>query len=248
MFTSYLTAKNYISLSASYIFDKQVDFLTKRISVDGYLTTSHSPAFSGINDFIKSNYSLMYVTPQIKFDSVTDFSRPQQASKNYFCNLYNKVSGGGTVYFAFSEDVDDSLLNTVIFDQTFNTKLSSITDLNYFNFDITDPFVCTISHTLGQDEFYLAFNPASLNINFAILSGFTGTTDYNRKFYYTYNPKDQSISLQVRIAGQAYQVIRDSSTTRLTLCAVDDIPYTDTRGIFYLTAFYDPILPEVTID
>lgn len=248
MFTSYLTAKNYISLSASYVFDKQIDFLTKRISVDGYLTTSHSPAFSGINDFIKSNYSLMYVTPQIKFDSVTDFSRPQQNSRNYFCNLYNKVSGGSTVYFAFSEDVDDTLLNTIIFDQTFNTRLSTLTDLNYFNFDITDPFVCTISHTLGDDEFYLAFNPASLNINFAILSGFTGTTDYNRKFYYTYNPKDQSISLQVRVGGQAYQVIRDSSTTRLTLCTVDAIPYTDTRGIFYLTAFYDPSLPEVTID
>lgn len=248
MFTSYLTPKNYISLSASYVYDNQIDFLTKRISVDGYLTTSHSPALSGINDFTKNNYSLLYVTPQINFDAVTNFSRPQQNSKNYFCNLYNKVSGGDTVYFTFSEDVDDSLLNTVIFDQLFNTTLSALNDLNYFNFDITDPFVCTVSHTLGNDEFYLAFNPASLNINFAILSSFTGTTDYNRKFYYTYNPKDQSISLQVRIAGQAYQVIRDTNTTRLTLCTVDSIAYTDTRGIFYLTAFYDPSLPEVTID
>ena len=248
MFTSYLTPKNYISLSASYIFDKQIDFLTKRISVDGYLTTSHSPVLSGLNDFIKSNYSLMYVTPQINFDRVTNFSRPQQGSRNYFCNLYNKVSGGGNVYFTFSENVDDSLLNTIIFDQTFDTKLSALNDLNYFNLDITSPFVCTISHTYGNDEFYLAFNPASLNLNFAILSGFTGTTDYNRKFYYTYNPKDQSISLQVRIGGQAYQVIRDSSTTRLTLCTIDSIAYTDTRGIFYLTAFYDPTLPEVTVD
>lgn len=247
MFTSYLTSKNYMGLSASYVYDGQLDFLSKRISIDGYLTTSFSPVFSGNKDFFKSNYSLFYLTDTIKFDAITDFQKPNQTQKNVFCNLYNKVSGTNW-YLTFTDVLDDVLLNTIIYDQTFTGKLSTINDLYYFNLDITDPFVCTISHNYKMEDFYLSFNPASLNINFTILSGFTGVTNYNRLFYYTLNSKDNSLLLQVRIGGQAYQVIRDLNTLNLVLCAVEEIAFTDTRGIFYVSAFSEPSFPEVTID
>lgn len=247
MFTSYITSKNYVGLSASYIWDNQIDFLSKRISIDGYLTTCFLPVLSGNKDFFKSNYSLFYLTDNINFDSVTDFKKPNQQQKNLFCNIYSKLSGTSW-YFTFTDELDDSLLNTIIYDQSFTGKLSGLNDLNYFNIDITDPFVCTISHNYKMEDFYLAFNPASLNINFAILSSFTGVTNYNRLFYYTLNLKDNSLSLQARIGGQAYQVIRDVGTRRLALCAVEEIAFTDTRSIFYLSAFSEPTLPEVTLD
>ena len=247
MFTSYITSKNYVGLSASYAFDEQLDFLNKNIAIDGKLTTSFSPVFENTNDFIKSNYSLFHVTKPINLSEITNFDRPFQASKNYFCNIFNKVSGTD-YYLTFTNEVDDALLFTVNYDQTVTSLITGLNDFYYFNFNFTKPDICTISHYYNNNEYFLTFNPANLNINFVILSAFSPLNDYNKNFFYTYNKDTLTLSLQVRIGGRAYQVIRDDTTRRLTLSGVDDIAFTDTRGIFYLTAFFDPQLPEVTVD
>jgi hypothetical protein len=247
MFTSYITSKNYIGLSAAYAYDKQLDFINKNIAIDGALTTSFSPVFSGTNDFIKSNYSLLHVTKPISLVEITDFDRPFQASKNYFCNIFNRVSGSN-VYLTFTNALDEQLFFTVNYDQTVTSLISGLNDFYYFNFDFTKPHICTISHLYNNNEYFLTFNPATLNLNFVILSAFTPLTVYNKDFFYTFNKEDLTLSLQARIGGKAYQVIRDNVTKRLTLSGTDTISFTDTRAIFYLTAFFDPKLPEVTID
>lgn len=247
MFTSYITSKNYVGLSASYAYDKQLDFLNKNIAIDGKLTTSFSPAFSSTNDFVKSNYTLLHVTKPISLAEITNFDRPFQASKNYFCNIFNRVSGTD-FYLTFTNLIDDALLFTVNYDQTVTSVISGLNDFYYFNFNFTKPHICTVSHYYNNNEYFLTFNPANLNINFVILSAFNALNDYNRNFFYTYNQDDLTLSLQARIGGRAYQVIRDNNTKRLTLSSIDDIAFTDTRGIFYLTAFFDPQLPEVTVD
>lgn len=249
MFTSYLSTKNYIGLSASYIYDNQVDFLSKKISIDGRLSTSFSPLFSGSNDFYKSNYSLLFLTKPTKLSEVTTFYEPTNNNKQYFCNVYNYLSGNGQARFlSFSDQIDDSLQFTIIYDHTITGRVSNINDLFYFTFDFSDPFTCTLSHNYANEDYFLTFNPANLNLNFVILSSFTVNNDYNRRFFYTFNKRNQSLSLQVRSGGQAWQVIRDNFTRRFALCAVEDISFTDTRAIFYLTAFAFPEKPKATID
>jgi len=249
MFTSYLSTRNYIGLSATYQFDSQVDFLCKKISIDGRLSTSFSPLFSGSNDFYKNNYSLLFLTKPVKLSDVTVFQEPKNNVRQYFCNVYNYLSGSGQAEFLrFSGRIDDNLQYTLIYDHTFTGRISSVNDLFYFNFDLTDPFTCTLAHNFANQDYFLSFNPTNLNLNFVILSGFSSSTEYNRRFFYTYNKEDNSLTLQVRAAGQAWQVIRDNNTRRLALCAVDSISFTDTRGIFYLTAFAPPKVPKATID
>ena len=124
MFTSYLSTRNYIGLSATYQFDSQVDFLCKKISIDGRLSTSFSPLFSGSNDFYKNNYSLLFLTKPVKLSDVTVFQEPKNNVRQYFCNVYNYLSGSGQAEFLrFSGRIDDNLQYTLIYDHTFTGRI-----------------------------------------------------------------------------------------------------------------------------
>jgi len=246
MYINYLTEANFFGLSANYTFDDNINFENKKIYSDGRLALNIAPVFSGLKDFKKNNFTLMYLTDQINFSGLTDFYAPLQ-NKNLTIGKIICKPGGVTRFLKFDSIIDDEEFLAVNYDQSFNQVLTN-EPLNVFHFIQKSPLMCNIMYFYKNTEYYLNFNPVTLNINFTTLSAFNDLKEYTRNFYYTYNEENKLFTLQCRIQGQAYRVVYNPSTNRLALSTLTDISLSDSRCVFYLTGSKNFFSPEITID
>ena len=100
MLTNFLSTENYKALSASYIFDNQLDYKNYAVGVEGNMSVMLSPVFLELNDFTNNNYSFLYLTKKQNLATITDFSTPTNKEKNIFCTISNDI-GTGRNYLAF---------------------------------------------------------------------------------------------------------------------------------------------------
>ena len=92
MLTSFVTPSNYKGLSASYIYDNQIDFTNKNICIDGNLSTFFSPIFLETHDFNNNNYSFLHLTKPLNLASITDFKTPEKLNNILFGTIYRPVN------------------------------------------------------------------------------------------------------------------------------------------------------------
>jgi len=254
MLTSYITTKNLRPLSSVYLNDMQLDLLNQKICVDGNLNAVYTPLLSSNNDFTNNNYSLLNLTEKIQFEEVANIQIPENKNKIYFgllsLNLDNNSSG--ETYWSFSGIRDDILTNTIYFDQVFTTPASAITDNNFFEFDLTDPSYCTISHMYKDQKYFLSFDPAKgpydqFNLNFVILSGFNDVNNYTRYFNYVYDEAKNLITFFVKTSTKSFQVcvanyrlqFADTTSIQNPLATIGNC-------IFTLSAFKLPSVPRLS--
>lgn len=247
MFVSYLTEANYTGLDALYPYDNNVNFQNIKLNVDGRLSINISPVFSDLKDFKKNNYSLIYLTKQTNLSKLTDFYHTPQDDKTIVGKIFHKTSTGSIKFLKFDAIIDDQEFLSYNYDQSFN-PVGDQEPLNIFHFIKKDSIFCNVMYFYKENEYYLNFNPVTFNINFTTLSAFNELKDYTRNFYYVRDEDSGILALQCRINGLAYRVIYDQGINRLSLSALSAIPVTDTRGLFYLTAFKGFDSPEITID
>lgn len=248
MLTRFLGTNNWQGLSASYIFDDQLDFANNKIQIDGDLTTTFTDILSGISDFKRNNYSHLFLTKPLNFADITDFISPNKVSTVYFGLLAITAENNRDVYVRFTDELDNTFGNYELYDQTVTTRLSSINDFNFFEIDVTDPLVATIAHYYNTKKYYLCFNPTDLNLNLMAEDNFNDVLDYTRRFYYSFDAKNKIFTFQTRYQGMPYSLYRDPATQRLGLTGTSLIPFNDTKKKFKITTFLDPSLPEVTND
>ena len=187
MLTSYITTRNLKPLSSVYTPDEQIDLKNTEISVDGNLDVVYTPILSSNNDFTNNNFSYLNLTSKVNLENITDFKLPNNAEKIYSGTLGIDDFLGVTRFLKFSDARDDILTDVIYYDQTFNTPLSSLTDLNFFEFDFSDATFCMVSHLYSGNMYYLCYDPAKtqndvFNLNFVILSAFNSNNNYTRQF------------------------------------------------------------------
>lgn len=246
MYVNYLTEANYIGLSASYVYDSSVDFKNKKIYADGRLSLNLSPALTNLKDFKKNNYTLLYLTDDVYFSSLTDFYSPAQNNNLIIGRIFNNQANS-IKFLKFDSIIDDREFLAFNYDQSFNPVLND-DPLNVFHFIKKSPLQCNIMYYYKDKEYYLNFNPVNLNVNFTILSAFSDLKEYTRNFYYTYDELNKTFTLQCRVQGTAYRVVLNNTTNRLVLSTIGDIALNDSRCIFYLTGSKSFFPPEITID
>lgn len=252
MLTSYITTKNMLPLSTTYVHDDNFDFLSKEINVDGNLNYVETPLLSSTKDFANNNYSLLHLSEGVNVASITDFAKPENPLKILFGTLSVTDSFGIQRFLEFSDQRDDILTQSVYFDQTFNTPFSGVTDLNFFEFDFTDPSICTVAHLYRGSKFFLCFDPAKAgfdndkNLNFLESTAFNSQNDYTRRFYYNYDEENNLLTLQVRSVGISYQIYINSG--RLNISQGNNIDYNFFNSVFTLSTYKYPTVPELTIE
>lgn len=244
MLTSFLTSRNYRALSASYLYDNQLDFLNFTLPVDGNLNIIVSPIFLETNDFANNNYSFLHLTKPLNLANITDFKVPEKLDNIIFCTIRNNVDR----YLSFTDKGDDFITNTIVYDQILNTPVSGLNDENIFDFDLTNPFYATVGHLYENEQFYLAYNPANYNLNFIVASAFNASNEETKRFVYTFDDSSNTLTLQATIRGIPYYVISENSTYRLLLTATGEFNFNDERRFFRVDKFNSPELPEVTND
>lgn len=245
MYTRFIGSENWKGLSATYIHDNQVDFINNTINIDGNLTTTFSNVLSNVSDFQKNNYSHLFLTQPVDLSVITDFVSPEPTSTICFGTI-SQTFNGVEYFLKFTDQLDATYAFYSIFDIIMDTRLSAVTDLNFFEVDISSLERATIAHYYNGQKYYLCFNPATLNLNMLSLSAFNNVTDYSRQFYYILNKQNKIITFQARVNNAPYTLIRDPSTMRLILTAAEDVSFSNSKRIFTLDTFFDPSLPEIT--
>jgi len=246
MYINYLTETNFYGLSANYVFDNNVDFENKKIYTDGRLALNIAPIFTNLKDFKKNNYTLIYLTDQVNFSKLTNFYVPLQ-NKNITVGKIICKPNNNIKFLKFDSVIDEFEFLAFNYDQSFNS-VQIEEPLNVFHFIQKSPVQCNIMYYYKDTEYYLNFNPVTLNLNFTTLSAFNDLKEYTRNFYYTYNEENKVFTLQCRIQGKAYRVVYNFSTNRLALSTLTDISLNDSRCIFYLSGSKNFFSPEITID
>ena len=255
MLTSYITTRNFKPLSSAYIHDDQVDLLNKGVFSSGNLGAMYTPILSANNDFVNNNFSFLNLTQESRLDDFTNIRIPENKERIYTGTLATTDTNGIIRYFAFAEGRwYNPNTDLIIYNQSFGAALSSRNDLCFFNFDLTDPTYCTVSHLYQNSEFYLFFDPTKApgdlyNIGFAALSGFNEGNDYTRKFYYSYDEQNDLLTLQVKTPATSYQLVR--SFGRMDLQSIDDLNPNiemDENSIFILSAFRIKEFPRLAVD
>jgi len=247
MLTNFLSSENYRALSASYIFDDQLDYKNYLLGVEGNMSVVLSPVFLKLNDFSNNNYSFLYLTKKVNLAIITDFTIPTNKEKNLFCTIYNN-SATTNDYLTFVPQGRLGLTNALIFDQTVSSALSGINDNFVFELNVTDNKYATISHLYRDQRFYLSYNIADLSLSFVAASAFTTTLEPTKKFIYSLDKINNVLTLQTLIKGSAYVVNRDINTSKLKLSAVEAVPFNSSVKYFYIDYFKAPASPEVTND
>jgi len=245
MFTRYLGTENWKGLSATYVHDKQIDFINNTVNIDGSLTTSFTNVLSNISDFKKNNFSHLFLTQPVDLAVITDFQKPEPTSTVQFGTIYSTYNNKN-YHLRFTDELDAPYNYYNIYDQKVDTPLSGLTDFNFFEIDISRKNTATISHLYNEKKYFLNFNPASLDVNFLEESAFNNLLNYTRDFDYTYDVNSKTMTLQIRINANSYTLIRNSSTQRLVLTATKDISFVNSKKIFNVVTFSDPVPPEIT--
>jgi len=253
MLTSYITTRNLKPLSSVYTLDNQLNLHSNRVTVDGNLDVLYTPLLSANKDFTNNNYSLLSLTDNIDLESITDFKIPENKKKIYFGLLGVRDINGIQRYLEFSDQRDDILTDVLYYDQTFNTPQSALNDLNFFEFDLTEPSYCTISKLFKDNQYYLCYDPTkgagdTLNLNFVVLSAFNPTNDETRKFCYNYDEKNNLLTLQVQSRNNPYILYRNNRRLDLTPVNNVDPIFTTNESVFLLSAFQFPGAPEITVE
>jgi hypothetical protein len=244
MLSSFLTSKNYKSLSASYLYDDQLDFLNYEVSVEGNLNIFLSPIFLETNDFANNNYSFLHLTKPLNLANITDFKTPEILNKIIFCTVRNNLGN----YLYFTDKGDDFITQTIIYDQLINGTVSGINDSYFFDLDVTDSYTANLGHLYNNVQFYLAYNPANYNLNFVVASAFNATTEQTKDFVYAFDENTNVLTLQTIIRGITYYVIYDNTTSRLVLTAASGFRFNRPERFFNIDRFSSPAALEVTND
>lgn len=245
MILKYLSNTTFNSLSTNYPYDSDINFQNYKIYAEGRLSLNVTPVFSNLSDFSRNNYSLLYLTNQVKMSEFTDFYSPQ-GNQSIIVGKIATKDNNHFKYLKFDASIDDQEFYTVNYDQSFDQQGLN-EPLNTFVFIKKSETVCNIKYEYAENEYYLNFNPTTLNINFTILSAFDTLKNYTRNFNYVYTNMG-ILTLQCRINGTGYRVLYSPETNRLVLSAVNQIEFTDPRCLLYLTAGPDIFKPEITID
>ena len=250
MLTSFVTPSNYKGLSASYVYDNQIDFTNKSICIDGNLSTFFSPIFLETHDFSNNNYSFLHLTKPLNLASITDFKTPEKLNNILFGTIYNPVDDVNRhLSLTNTPTPTPTGLSQLSFTQTMDVTLSGVANNCIFEVDMINPYLATISNlTTNNNRYYLSFNPSSLSLDFLVLSAFSASNDYTRKFVYTFDKTTRELTLQVRIRGFAYYIINDVNNRKLSLSSTSDIAFNSVRKGFYMDFFDVPTAPEITND
>lgn len=244
MLTSFLTSRNFKGLSASYLYDNQVDFENNKVFVEGNLNIFLSPIFLETNDFANNNYSFLHLTKPLNLATITNFKIPEVLNRIIFCTVKNNLNN----YLYFTDKRDDFLTFTKIYDSLFDGTLSGINDDYVFDLDLTNPYYASFGHLYNDIQYYLSYNPANYNLNFVVASSFNATTEQTKNFVYTFDDDSNTLTLQANIRGIPYYVIHDKNTYRLVLTAANEFNFNSPERYFVLDKFNSPSAPEITND
>lgn len=246
MIVKYLTNTTFRGLSSTYKYDDNVNFKNLQIFADGRLSINVSPVFQDLSDFKRNNYSLLYLTNRINLPEITDFYTPALDNTINIGKIFVKHQNA-TKYLKFDAAIDDQEFLAINYDQSFD-NVGDNEPLNIFHFIKKTDTTCNIMYRYANNDYFLNFNPVTINLNFTVLSAFNDLKEYTRNFYFAQDINTGAFTLQCRIQGTAYRVVYNSQTNRLALSTINDISRTDTRCIFYLTGYNAVLPPEITVD
>lgn len=250
MISQFLTSKTWIGLSASYFYDNQLDFSNTPMYIDGKLSFIKSKILEDSNDFANNNYSLLNLTKKKSISQITDFNSPKNNDKSLMGSIkVNIPSNNYSKFLYFTPLVDEPIYSNIsVFDSIF-IELSGSIDTNFFfEIDMNDPIFATVSHLNNGQKFFLATNPASLNLNFLVASAFDNFNDYTRWFNYAYDRKNNTLILQQRINGIPYLVACDTVKDRLVLSAATLNAFLNDISHLSFNTLFQPESPEITND
>lgn len=248
MQSQFLTTKTWIGLSASYFYDDQLEFASTPVYVDGKLSYVTSKVFENSNDFANNNYTFFSLSKKKPVSQITDFDAPKGNDK-LLMGTFKIIDENFNRNLFFTSFVDEVIYSDIsVYDSIF-IELSGIIDSNFFfEVDFNDPVYATVSHLYNGEKYYLATNPASLNLNFVANSAFDVFNDYSRKFTYAYDNKNNILILQQRINGVPYLVGCNKDIGRLVLSAATLSNFLSATTHLVFETFKSPEFPEVTND
>ena len=244
MLTEFFTSNNWKALSANYTYDNDVNFKNQAIYIDGRMSVSKTPLLSSNYDFKNNNYSLLNISEKVDLKSISDFYVPVEKS-DVEVGTISIAKNGSRQFLIFTDQVDDVLIDTTIYDSIVGGSLSSINDDYFFEVDFNDKIYANVSHIYNNEVYYLAVNPTNLNLNFVIASAFDIFRDYNRDFTYFYNKEKNIFTLQIRIRGFAYYVTVNNNRLVLSATPTNSMVSYDSSSVFYLSSFEEPDSPEI---
>jgi len=242
MLTSFITTDNFKGLSASYLYDSQINFLNNTIAVDGNLTTFFSPIFKETADFQNNNFSFLHLTKPISLSNITDFNLPDNREKTLFCGIKNDFDKFLTIQLPTTDDMPPELAQTMVND------ISGLNSSYFFEIDLTHPFVATVGHLYKNVMYYLCFNPVSYNLRFLKETEFSGGLDNTKFFFYTYDDLSNTFTLQTRIRDLPFSVMYNDSTKNISVTGARDISFTNSNKFFQVKSFELPKPIEITND
>lgn len=248
MQSQYLTTKTWVGLSASYFYDDQLEFSTNPINVDGKLSFVTSKIFENSNDFANNNYTIFNLSKKKSISEITDFSAPKDNDRSLTGTL-KIIDFDYSKNLYFTPFIDELILSNIsVYDSIF-IELSGVIDSNFFfEIDLNDPVLATVSHLYNGEKYFLATNPASLNLNFVAASAFDIFNDYTRKFQYAYDKVNNILILQQRINGTPYIVGCNKNRDRLVLSAATLSNFLSSTTHLIFETFEAPANPEITND
>ena len=248
MQSQFLSTKTWIGLSASYLYDDQLEFANETVNVDGKLGFVKSTILENVNDFSNNNFSILNLTKKRPISEITDFYAPKGNDKSLMGTL-KIIDGNYNKNLFFTSFIDEIILSDIsIYDSIFLELSGSIDSNFFFEVDLNDPVVATVTHLYNGEKYFLTTNPASLNLNFVIASAFDVFNDYCRRFSYAYDTTNNILILQQRINGESYIVGCDKVNNRLVLSAATLSNFLSSTTHLIFETFKQPSSPEITND
>lgn len=244
MLTEFFTSNNWKALSANYTHDEEVNFKNEAVYIDGRMGVSKTPLLSSNYDFKNNNYSFLNISEKVDLKTISDFYVPLEKS-NVEVGTINISTNGQRKFLIFTDQVDDVVAGTIIYDSVIGGSVSAINDDYFFEVDLNDPIYVNVSHIYNNEIYYLAVNPTNLNLNFVIASAFDVFRDYNRDFTYFYNRDRQILTLQIRVRGFSYYVTVNNSRLVLSATPTTSMLSYNSNSVFYLSSFEEPDSPEI---
>jgi len=242
MLTSYLTSSNWQGLSASYGLDDEVELINNNIVIDGSLNTVFTPILSGSMDFVKNNYSFLTITRKNQLTNFVNFNTPLDLTKNVF-----GLISLGNDYLSFSNQVNNPA-GTLTFNQLMSARTDPFNNLYFFELEFKNNEQVYVKHLHERNQYYLTVNPLTLDLLFVAASGLNAASDYLRTFSYTYSQVDHSLSLQYKLGGTDYYVVRSTLLQKLALSLASLQTFPIATGTFFVSAFSTPGLILNSVD
>jgi len=246
MLTSFITNDNFRALSASYLYDNQIDFLNNRIGIDGNLTTFFSPILKETLDYQNNNYSYLHLTKPLKLSEITDFTKPINTEKTLFCAIKNNE--GKFLKAVIDPSIPDTTIPIQLTQGFFEQDITRLDNECFFEINLSNPYKTTVGHLYKNKFYYLCYNPFNYSLRFLNEDNFSGGLENTKFFFYSYDDKTNLLTLQTRINNLPYYTLYDPSSLLLIVSGATEMGFNNERRFFSVKSVELPLPVEITND